>query len=325
MTYSNNIRKLAIALYNQGHSPEEISTLFSEIILKNNGKILSLAKEFGLIFSEADQQELSNNIPEGKTIRGWMQNQNYNRLVDEGDKDLVKIAEYNAGDICKTSPENMDVVKLSELLIPKKEAPEILREWRSFHRQGEHEYCELFTKLIEDLQIRKIPFKNARGMLQLGIRALRFDMKKEKNDLESARAYRPWESIESHSSFVKESEEIRKPGPLRLTHLNDITQIIYKFQLEIESAIEQEDWLQKFSIENNEIIDNFFEHFPEIQADFTTLMNFREFGNDKNNNPLKKKILGLQRKINKTITLCIKDQNYLKRVCITCIKLDADW
>jgi hypothetical protein len=323
MAYSDNIRKIAIALNSQGHSAEDISKLFSEIHTKEGFRVLSeIARQFSFIFTEADWQEILSSIPSAKTIREWLRKTEH---IPETNKMQVSseiVVDKQMNSDCSASPKNMDVVKLKELKIPKNEAPEILREWRSFHRNGKHEYCELFTKLIEDIQVRKIPFGNAKGMLLLGIKAVHFDMKRAKQDIESARVYHPWESLESHKSFMKETDEIRKPGPSRIKHLEEIKQMLYRFQLEIDTAIEYEQCDRKFYIEQNNNIDKFISHCPEIEIDYNSLLTLRIYAENNKQKDLSKKFVKVFKCISRSITQCINDQIYLKRFCLTCVQLD---
>ena len=76
------------------------------------------------------------------------------------------------GDICYASPDETDVKMMRQWKIPTRDAPKILSEWRSAHSQNKHEICVLYKVLIEDLTQRQIPYKQAKGMLELEKNAL---------------------------------------------------------------------------------------------------------------------------------------------------------
>jgi hypothetical protein len=75
MAYSENIKKLAISLCQDGQSPEDVARFFSRYLLEGQEKgyasLKKLAESKSLAFTEIDWQELNENLPEGKTIRGW--------------------------------------------------------------------------------------------------------------------------------------------------------------------------------------------------------------------------------------------------------------
>jgi hypothetical protein len=75
MAYSENIKKLAVSLCQDGQSPEDVAKLFSKRLMEGQDKgyafLKKLAESKSLAFTEIDWQELNEGMPEGKTIRGW--------------------------------------------------------------------------------------------------------------------------------------------------------------------------------------------------------------------------------------------------------------
>lgn len=208
---------------------------------------------------------------------------------------------------CEASPDNIDVGMLKSWGISPKKAPDLLGVWRSFHRKGEHDICKLYLTLKEDIQVRKIPFPQAESLLETAIKAQRFHLQEIQRDVELARIYRAWEGEENRSAYLRESNELRKPGPLKLKHLHEITQILGLFQLEIDEAIEKHQWVIKFSIEEDELFNRMLDHCTDIKE------SFNQFTQKKGHDTIK----NLQRSVVK----CLENRVYLDTVCSICIDL----
>ena len=79
-------------------------------------------------------------------------------------KERVTPSPEKKSDICLSPPDNINVVTLKSWGVPTGEAREIILSWRSWHRQGRHDICQLFPQFHEDILTRKVPFKTAKAI-----------------------------------------------------------------------------------------------------------------------------------------------------------------
>lgn len=76
MAYSDNIKKLILALCNQGRSAENVLDLLSKQSNKNESTLMKLARYVGVTFNQTDVQDLKNNdLPTAKSVREWQKKQ----------------------------------------------------------------------------------------------------------------------------------------------------------------------------------------------------------------------------------------------------------
>jgi|GEM_PF-2196815 len=159
---------------------------------------------------------------------------------------------------CSASPESFDVTTLIKLGVPPKKAPGILYEWRSSHKKGSHNGCSLYKKFIDDLNESKIPYKQAEAILRLELRSKLFN-----RDVELARIYRPWESLENFKASIKEneSEEMKK-------HLDEITTLLINFKKEVETVRNNRQWDVTFEVEKNDLFTDMLNHCWDVKWEF---------------------------------------------------------
>ena len=103
---------------------------------------------------------------------------------------------------CSAPPDKIDVAFLVSCKVPKNKTPAILSEWCSWHDQGQHNRCNLYGKLIEDLK-NGIPFKWAQSLLEMALWGVEFEDEETIQEVELARKYRSWENKPNHEAFLK--------------------------------------------------------------------------------------------------------------------------
>jgi len=178
-------------------SPEAALESLSRILLSNNDdsnykKLKETADSYKLFYTPFDYQELKEKDLDSKTIRRWF-------------KEEIKLPVSSMKkETCLYSPNGVDVKDLQGWGIPKKEAPELLRQWRSAHKSGEHKVCELFKLLHSDLTEKNRPFKQAKYLLETGLKANEFGLDEAREAAEIARVYWPSESKENQEAAFKE-------------------------------------------------------------------------------------------------------------------------
>ncbi len=169
---------------------------------------------------------------------------------------------------CMASPDNIDVNFLKKNRIPPKKAPKILFEWRYCHREGSHDKCCLYQNLIDDLTVKKITFERAEALLCLELQAKDLGSEIIQKDASLARIYRPWENKGNWEIWIKELQELRTPGPLKKQHLDEVTDLLRRFQEEVENTRAEQNWDIIFKVEQDPLFADMMDHCNEIQWDF---------------------------------------------------------
>lgn len=76
MAYSKNIKLLALGLCSDGHSPEDVENILSEMAGHDReegfSSLCKMAGSLSVPFTEADWRELEQIIPTAHTIRSWL-------------------------------------------------------------------------------------------------------------------------------------------------------------------------------------------------------------------------------------------------------------
>ncbi|MFY9813485.1 MAG: tyrosine-type recombinase/integrase [Dehalococcoidales bacterium] len=111
---------------------------------------------------------------------------------------------------CLASPDDVRKETLKSWGIPARELPELIRVWCSKHRQGKHDSCKLFLRFRDDLVNEKIPFNEAKRMLEKGIFATERNLQTILQDLTQQRLFKPWENIQSEKAYFADFEERTK-------------------------------------------------------------------------------------------------------------------
>jgi hypothetical protein len=171
--------------------------------------------------------------------------------------------ENKSTDICLASPEGLDVTVLEKWKIPADDAPEILRQWISYHKQGKHNLCVFFPKLKDDL-VKGISIDKSNAILQMELRAEKFNDDKLRQVIDLARAIRPWQGRKNNEAAQKALKELYKPSKERLEHLNTISRMLLKFQDEIGMDLYNKKWEMTFDIEKDDLFYSIMDHYQDI-------------------------------------------------------------
>jgi hypothetical protein len=130
-------------------------------------------------------------------------------------------------DKCLASPDGIDANVLKSWGVPLGKRAEIISQWRSWHKRGMHDICQAFTRLQQDLEVRKFSYKVAEVLLNADVWALEFQVDELHESIDLYRIYRPREHIKSYQAFIKEMEEMHiahyKISP---RHINDIENLL---------------------------------------------------------------------------------------------------
>jgi hypothetical protein len=204
---------------------------------------------------------------------------------DKEAKDNVEPGDVDGGEkkleICLAPPDNIDVVILNLWGVPKKAAGAMLVRWRDWHRKGRHDICAVFPLLKEYLSVKKIPFKQAEGMLDSMIVAVKHDMEPYHELVETATVFRPWESSENLKSAFDDLKKAHEPNPAiaaaKTKHLQEIGQLLVGFLKEMDTTLSKSMWYSKFDIENSNFIHQMGpSHSWEVSFDFWEYIHLRE-------------------------------------------------
>ena len=130
------------------------------------------------------------------------------KLKEWWESEFTSIAPIQRETECLASPENVDVALLRSWGIPSKKTAAILLKWRTFHREGKHDMCQVFSILEVDLKQNNIPFKQANILLEAELEARELGIINASRDIRISRKYRSWESIEQYNAFIKEVQNL---------------------------------------------------------------------------------------------------------------------
>ncbi len=256
MSLPDAIKTLVKQLNEAGYSPEKIVEYFSKTLQKGSdqacSEIKTTAKDYQVIFSDLDFQELKMQPPSRKTIRRWLNEPaSKNELLNSQSS---AIGLEHTEETCFNSPDQVDVLLLREWGIPKNKAVKILYEWRSWHKQDRHDICRLFPRLREDIVDKKTPFKVAEAFHDAEVWATEFEVARALQDIDLARKYRHWESAKSYDAFIKEVQDLHKPSAEKLAHLETIGELLKSFQSQLDSSLSDSAWYLHFDIEKTSFI-----------------------------------------------------------------------
>jgi len=110
--------------------------------------------------------------------------------------------------ICSASPEGRTVSELESWGVPRGKAANLFNTWEKYHECGEHDICKAFLILREDIQTRKIPFKQAVMLLFLNVNGIEFHVEEAVELVNEARAYQPWKHAENWRVFREKAKKI---------------------------------------------------------------------------------------------------------------------
>jgi hypothetical protein len=252
---------------------------------------------------------------------------------------MIPISNDNKMSVCANSPDNFDIPALREWKIPANKAPEIIRSWRSYHKQGKHEICKLYARLQEDLTVRNIPFDKAEAMLLDEIWAIENNVAGISHVHDIARLYRPWENSKQLEAFNREK---REPDEyiveFRTKHLKSIEILLKKLQDKVNDCLPANEYGSIFKIETDPVFQSLAWHCVKVETALGHLkLNYGKFqrlstelkpseDNQRAINTRKKELLVLEKDIVNSakelrgaITETLKKKSYLDEWCPACI------
>ena len=258
--------------------------------------------------------------------------------VPTPDRESIETTTPEKSDICLSPPDNINVVVLKSWGVPIGQAPEIILSWRSWHRRGRHDICQLFPQFHEDILTRKIPFIKAKAILESEIRAKEFHDEKAHQDIDLARVYRPWESIKNQKALFQEIEERYKPLlEARKKHLNDVENLLKELREAVLGALETKKYDSLLKMEENPLFESLQRHCWDVYAFFWDLKRNVEtaqylesdtntseidktMGNDKRREllTLQKNTITSVKQLRKAIDTSLRTKSYTKEWCQDC-------
>ncbi len=226
--------------------------------------------KIGSIF-DRDPRAVAKKVTEFSRVKGEHSRQDDSPSLGTNAVSVSTTSQEKSGS-CPAPPDNVDVVILKNWGVPAQKAPEIVFNWRSYHRQGKHDICQLFSHFREDLVTRKIPFNNAEAMLEEGIRANIFHVEKAHQDVDMARAYRPWESIKNRKALFREMQERDKPiYEGRQKHLEEIENLLKKLRDDVLSSLSTQEYDDVLRVEEHPLFESLMSHCFDVAATFMNL------------------------------------------------------
>ncbi len=241
--------------------------------------------------------------------------------------------------VCVNSPDNFDIPALRKWKIPTKKVPEIIRGWRSYHKQGKHEICKLYARLHEDLTVQNIPFDKAEAMLLDDIWASENSVAGISQVHDIARLYRPWENSKQLDAFNREKQEPDEfVVEYRQKHLKGIENLLKKLREDVNGSLSANEYGSVFKIETDPFFQSLLWHCGKIDIAFGRLklncgrlqrLNEEKMRSDNDQisiNPEKKQQQTLQKEtvksakeLQKKIEETLKTKSYLTQWCSACI------
>jgi hypothetical protein len=241
--------------------------------------------------------------------------------------------------VCANAPDNFDIPALRKWKIPANKAPEIIRSWRSYHKQGKHEICKLYGRLQEDLTVRNIPFDKAEEMLLSEIWASENKVAGISHVHDIARLYRPWENSKQLEAFNREKREPDEyVVEFRTKHLKSIEILLKKLQDKVNDCLPANEYGSIFKIETDPVFQSMARHCVKVETALghlklncgmfqrlSTELN-RSEDNQRAIHTRKKELLVLQKdtmnsakELRGAITEALKKKSYLDEWCPACI------
>jgi hypothetical protein len=166
---------------------------------------------------------------------------------------------------CPASPANIDVHMLKECGIPANKAPYLLLDWNTSHTKGFHERCIFYKKVFDDVKIRKIPFDKALALSLLESKSIKYNIKSGQRDADIARKYRPWENKDNFSVSFKAMGFGEEPLPPVKKHLDEITNVLSKFKIEVDEIRNKHQWYVTFESQHDAHFSDMLSHCWEIK------------------------------------------------------------
>jgi hypothetical protein len=185
---------------------------------------------------------------------------------------IVPTATPEKANSCLASPDDVRKETLSSWGIPAREVPEVMRVWCSKHRQGKHDICKLFLRFRDELVNEKIPFSEAKRMLEKGIFATEKGLQTILQDLTQERIFKPWENTQSEKAYIADFEDRTKPEHEAIQkHLTEIENLLTRLNDILRNTKTVPEYSEVLKVEKDPIYPNMIEHCA------TVAMAFRKF------------------------------------------------
>ena len=175
---------------------------------------------------------------------------------------------------CSASPDGIDVNVLKSWGVPPGKRAEIISQWRSWHKRGMHDICQAFTRLQQDIEVRKFSYKVAEVLLKADIWALEFQVDELHESIDLFRTYRPREHIKNYRVFIKEMEEKHKATyGVSPRHLNDIENMLNALRKAVIISRDTKEYEGLLKMEENPLFEIMESHCFDVYDFFWTLRN----------------------------------------------------
>jgi hypothetical protein len=240
---------------------------------------------------------------------------------------------------CSASPDGIDVNVLKSWGVPPGKRAEIISQWRSWHKRGMHDICQAFTRLQQDLEVRKFSYKVAEVLLKADIWALEFQVDELHESIDLFRTYRPRDHIKNYRAFIKEMEEKHKATyGVSPRHLNDIENMLNALRKAVLISRDTKEFEGILKMEENPLFEimeshcfDIYDFFWNLKNDLETmrsldLRNIQGGSNQTQGKASKKERTILQKKIDnsikelqRAIDLALRRKSYSDFRCHLCI------
>ena len=240
---------------------------------------------------------------------------------------------------CSASPDGIDVNVLKSWGVAPGKQAEIISQWRSWHKRGMHDICQAFTRLQQDLEVRKFSYKVAEVLLKADIWALEFQVDELHESIDLVRTYRPRDHIKNYRAFIKEMEEKHKATyGVSPRHLNDIENMLNALRKAVLISRDTKEFEGILKMEENPLFEimeshcfDIYDFFWNLKNDLETmrsldLRNIKGGSNQTQGKASKKERTILQKKIDnsikelqRAIDLALRRKSYSDFRCHLCI------
>ena len=241
--------------------------------------------------------------------------------------------------ICSAPSDGIDVNVLKSWGVPPGKQAEIISQWRSWHKRGMHDICQAFTRLQQDLEVRKFSYKVAEVLLKADIWALEFQVDELHESIDLFRTYRPRDHIKNYRAFIKEMEEKHKATyGVSPRHLSDIENMLNALRKAVIISRDTKEYEDLLKMEENPFFEILESHCFDVYDFFWTLKNdlenirslnlrnIRGGSNQTQDKVSKKELINLRKKIDnsikdlqRAIDLALRRKSYSDFICHLCI------
>jgi len=242
--------------------------------------------------------------------------------------------------VCSASPDGIDVNVLKSWGVPLRKRAELLSKWRKWHECGMHDICEAFTRLQQDIKVRKFSYKVAEMLLENDIWALEFQVEELHKAIDLFRTYRPREHTKSYQVFMNDLEEMHKSNyKVNTRHLNDIEKMLNELRKAVLISRDTKEYEGVLKMEEDPLFEILESHCFDVYDFFWNLKNDLETVRSldlsavrvrSNRNELKirkrerttlqKKVDNSIKDLQRAIDFDLRNKTYSASVCHLCIQ-----